>query len=145
MSTAKEKKTETGRFKEYKLHTPTSGRDTGFTLPGYKLRWIGAHQSERKPGRMWTPLKVSDLPVKLKTFIEETRPLWLRWGDTIRAGGDILAWASLDAVKQKRAEIDAETKDLHALLSQKRGYTSRAGGIESQGSVRKGLNAQDFG
>lgn len=95
--------------KEFKTHRPLDPSDPGFTIPGYKLRWISGRVRENSStGYLWETIKKSDLDKKLVEHIERHYPGTFSSGDTIRRGSGelVLAYAKNDSVKEHRAELD---------------------------------------
>lgn len=88
--------------------------DPGFRLPGKKLRWISAKQTELNMDRPWAVLRRSMLPAELLQSLENANPGISSQGDTIRRGEMTLAYASEEAALHKRKEINtaiAEQKE----------------------------------
>lgn len=134
-----------GRFTKFTLHRPADNRDPGFLLPGFKLRWLSNLVSDRRAGRIWEPLRVSDLPEKLKAHLKQRSPIWGKTdGDTIRRGGDVLAFAPIELCQERRKEINELTALNEGLLKGKHSHGTR-GEVQSSGSVeKKSFGPQDF-
>jgi len=101
-------------FKNFKKHRPTDPSDPGFTIPGAKLRWISGRVRERSDSSgLWIPLRKEKMPKELVEHIENCYPGAFSAGDTVRRGSGelILAYASVEQVKNQRKYIDTATRD----------------------------------
>ena len=86
---------------------PVDGSSTGFSIPGYKLRWLGATQSENRPGRIWKVLRVDDFDPKVVKELLNQYNLEFNTakGNTLRRGDMTLAIASNKAAAEHKAEL----------------------------------------
>lgn len=138
------------KFTKFNEHRPVDNRDVGFTLPGFKLRWINGRVSERRAGPtqdLWMPLRVSYLPSELSEKLKKKSP-WMfehRDGDTIRRGGDILAFAPLDETAKARAAIDAKTKESSAIFNRRPDRSMLGHRGAGQVSIESRMTREKFG
>ena len=86
---------------------------TGFNLPGYKLRWLGASQSEANPGRIWKPLRESDFDLKVLKKLKEDNNFNFDTskGGTLRRGDTVLGYASMKDVMESKKELKERAKE----------------------------------
>lgn len=104
--TAKKKSYKFGKEqieKKVVMHDPSN---CGFTIKGYVLRWLSPGVQSRRGGRIWMPLRMSDLDPE---FVREWQPGYnhLRCaqdGDTIRRNELVLSYASLEAAHKQRQQ-----------------------------------------
>lgn len=138
------------KFSKFNEHRPVDNRDPGFTLPGFKLRWINDRVSERRTGPtqdLWVPLRLSYLPDELQKKLK-TRSPWMMAhndGDTIRKGGDVLAFAPLDETAKARAAIDNKTREQSSIFNRRpdRGMLGHRGA--GQVSIDSKITRERFG
>jgi hypothetical protein len=126
------------KFTKYNTHKPQDNLDTGFTLPGFKLRWLQGDYQDRRRWRIWSHLSVADLPEALTKKLQEKFPGMLKDTDRIRYRDLVLAYASLAAVEEERAKIAEENKRNQGVLT-----GGQSGNVQSKGSVQRS-GAGDF-
>lgn len=80
--------------------------DPGFRLPGKKLRWVSAKQTEVNMDRPWAIIRRSMLPEELLKHLDSINPGMFTAGDTVRRGDLILAYCSDEAAIAHRKELD---------------------------------------
>lgn len=97
---------------EFKRHRPKDPLDVGFTIKGWKIRWIGSRQTEDKFGRIWKVLRRQDMPEALVHDLEATNMGIFNNGDTIRKGDLVLSYAPDEANDALRKELNKAAKDM---------------------------------
>jgi hypothetical protein len=86
------------------LHKPLDGSDPGFTIAGWKMRWLGAAVSETRAGRPWMVIRRERLPKKVLEHIEMYRPMTFEKDDAYRHGDTILSAAPKHVADQYARE-----------------------------------------
>lgn len=121
--------------KDVSMHrVAADNSDPGFALKGYKLRWISQGVEVRRAGRIWQALKLSMLPDSVVAELKKRNPRWLD-GDTIRKRDQVLAFASLKEVEDRRRFVKEAQDANEAIFA---GRSSLAGGrVKSEGSSVK--------
>ena len=125
---------QTSKFSDSQLsfHRPVDGTDPGFMIKGYKLRWLSGGVEVRRAGRIWVPLKLSDLPAKALEKLKDYQGSWFSGGDTVRRKDLTLAYAPLEQVEQRRREL-REGQNLNEGVF--RGKVSHGSEVTSKGSI----------
>lgn len=120
------------KISTFNLHRPVDSSDPGFSIPGYRLRWISGRVSESNPGRPWEVIKKSDLPPDLVKHILSRNPSAFSAGETIRRGGEelVLGYSSIEAAQElkddnlkKAREMEGRLKRAPDIKSSKGSYT----------------------
>ena len=105
MATAKKERYKFPESQIVLLQGRSDGSNPGFVIKGYKLRWLSHTVQTFSPGRIWQPLKLSDLDPK---FVEKWMPrynhLASNGDDTIRRKEMVLSFASIEAVEKQRRD-----------------------------------------
>lgn len=114
-------------IKDYKTHRPIDRTDPGFTIPGFKLKWISTKVSENNPGRCWAVLRKDKMPKELLNHIEDSNPGAFAGGDTIRRGDLVLAFARKEAVDAFRKELNEQANELERSVRRAPEITGKTG------------------
>lgn len=104
------------KVEKFNKHRPVDTSDPGFTIPGYKLRWINGKVAENNPGRIWAVLRKGDFPNELVKHLTDHNPGAFTQGDTIRRGDLVLACASREAAAKRDAELAEMARDQEYLV-----------------------------
>lgn len=113
------------------IHRSVDPSDPGFALKGFKLRWISAGVESRRAGRIWKPLTLSMLPEPVVKSLQESNSSWTQT-ETIRKRDQVLSFAPIDLVNERREELRQNQRANEAIFAGKR---KLAGGrITSEGS-----------
>jgi hypothetical protein len=127
---------ENSKFKDsdFEFHRPVDNTDPGFTIKGFKLRWLSASVEVRRAARIWVPLKLSHLPAKVKQKLQEANPRWLG-DDTVRKKDLTLAYAPIQEVEALRKGMKRNQNLNEAVL---RGKITHHTGVKSEGETTAG-------
>ena len=129
----------TSKFSESDLsfHTPIDVSDPGFMIKGHKLRWVSEGVEVRRAGRIWKPIKMSELPQKAIENVASLRSKWAGGGagegDTIRRRDLVLTYAPIELVEERRREIKSTQTLNESVL--KASKTNLGMGVQGSGSV----------
>lgn len=127
----------------FKTHRPKDALDVGFTLDGYKLRWISGRQTEDKFGRIWQVLHKTDLPEELIKEMKKYHLDLFAHGDTIRKAELVLAFAPLERAMEHRKRLDAQNQDAMSRIQSNTGQNSQLLSVKKDNKVEK-ITLQDF-
>lgn len=87
---------------KFSKHRPKDPLDPGFSLTGYKLKWMSPHKTEDRAGGIWETLHLTNVPEELKKVMKQNN-LFAK-GDTIRNNELVLGVCSEDVHAEMRQE-----------------------------------------
>lgn len=124
---------------------PVGNNDPGFAIKGHKLRWLSSDVEARRAGRIWQPLKLSQLSKDLQDKFKDTNPTWID-GDTIRRRKMVLSIAPLHLVEERQKQLKLDQGYNEAILSGKtqHGAAVHSGQIETHIERAKGKESDIF-
>lgn len=94
---------------KFTKHRPKDPLDPGFSLSGYRLKWMSPQKTEDRAGGIWETLQLESIPSELKDVMKKNN-LFAK-GNTIRNNELVLGFCSEEAHQEMRKEKQALAED----------------------------------